>query len=294
MTQIYAVSNLSGSVGKTTTAVNLGIMSAAQGLRTTIIDLDPQANASTQLGYPEYQGQAIADVMRHQFKFDEAKVPARIVEYVDEGTGIPVYNDDPEYRIANLSIVPAGRSTLTQLMVELSAAGLDGFMRLRDVLETAEPADVVIIDSPGTPSSLVENALIATSLDENAGPGNWGVITCTKPAGKESEGIQMLRKELSTIKRTFRIDIPLLAIVPCAVMSRGNFYTEQLGYLEAGFGDRVTPKVRHSIIVDEAYTNFLPVSLFGYRAKHVIEDYEKVFTHLRERHGLFRPAAVNA
>ncbi|OOK65428.1 cobQ/CobB/MinD/ParA nucleotide binding domain protein [Mycobacterium kansasii] len=272
-----------------TTAIQL----AGSGLRVRVIDLDPQANASTWLGYPDIGGITIADVLRQQATIDDIERPARIIQgFTDAGE--PEYSGDDaaEMHIGNLTVVPAARSTLDKLMVELPAV-TGGVMRLRDALEAATPVDVTLIDSPGSNSALVTTALIASSVDEDAPAGGWGLITCTKPAGKESEGIQALLHELAIIKKTFRIDIPLLAIVPCAVPGTGSVYREQMEYLQEGFGDKVTPAVRRSSIVDEAYTNYLPVPLYGYRAKDVSKDYENVIDHMK-RHGMFRPAAIKA
>lgn len=286
----YTVANMSGSVGKTTTVVTAAVQLAASGLRVRVIDLDPQANATTWLGYPNIEGATIADVLRLDATIDDIERPARIIDYTEEGD--LVFSDDADALIDNLTIVPAARSTLDRLMVELPAVN-GGVMRLRDALEEAAPVDVTLIDSPGSNSALVTTALIASSVDEDGAAGSWGLITCTKPAGKESEGINDLLHELTVVKKTYRIDIPLLAIVPCAVPASGTVYRQQMEYLQEGFGEKVTPAVRRSSIVDEAYTNYRPVPLYGYRAKDVNGDYERVVAHMK-RHGMFRPAAINA
>ena len=165
----YTVANMSGSVGKTTTVVTAAVQLAASGLRVRVIDLDPQANATTWLGYPDIGGTTIADVLRLDATINDIERPARIIDYTEDGDLL--FSDDPSALIDNLTIVPAARSTLDKLMVELPAV-VGGVMRLRDALEAATPVDVTLIDSPGSNSALVTAALIASSVDEEGPDGS--------------------------------------------------------------------------------------------------------------------------
>ena len=76
-TRIFTVANQKGGVGKTTSAVNIGAALAMGGLRTLIIDLDPQGNASTAFGISRDEVNGMYEVITKDLPIVEAslKVP---------------------------------------------------------------------------------------------------------------------------------------------------------------------------------------------------------------------------
>ena len=76
--KIVAVANQKGGVGKTTTAVNLGCALAERGQRILIVDLDPQANATSALGMQEVESESIYDSLLGGASIVEKVLPTRI------------------------------------------------------------------------------------------------------------------------------------------------------------------------------------------------------------------------
>jgi cellulose biosynthesis protein BcsQ len=221
--------------------------------------------------------------LRAQASIADVERPARRVAEIDPETGVPVYPEDA--LIDGVTVVPAVRSTLDALVVELP--GVPGsVLHLQDALINADPVDITLLDCPGSLNVLVTAGLLATAAESSPNPGSRGLITCVKPSGKEVEGIPALLSELEGVRRLYKETIPLLSIVPCAVPSQGDVYREQLEGLEDAFGAKVTPAVRRRSVVDESYTNYSPPILYGYKAKDVTEDYKDVLAHM-EGLGLF-------
>ena len=188
-TRIFTVANQKGGVGKTTSAVNIGAALAMGGLRTLIIDLDPQGNASTAFGVARDEVNGMYEVIIKDLPIKDAalKVP-----------GYPA-----------LEVIPATQS-LANAEVELVPL-VAREMRLKKALTTylndaanrGERFDYVIIDCPPSLGLLTINALVAA--DELLIP-----IQCEYYS---LEGLSLLLHTVSLIQEHLNQNLKLTTIV---------------------------------------------------------------------------------
>ena len=73
--KVFTIANQKGGVGKTTTAVNLAAALADQGVETLLIDLDPQANATSGLGFEKEEGHSVYAALMGEGDASEIIVP---------------------------------------------------------------------------------------------------------------------------------------------------------------------------------------------------------------------------
>jgi chromosome partitioning protein len=188
-TRIFTVANQKGGVGKTTSAVNIGAALAMGGLRTLVIDLDPQGNASTAFGVARDEVNGMYEVIIKDLPIKEAalKVP-----------GYPA-----------LEVIPATQS-LANAEVELVPL-VAREMRLKRALTSylndsatrGERFDYVIIDCPPSLGLLTINALVAA--DELLIP-----IQCEYYS---LEGLSLLLHTVSLIQEHLNQNLKLTTIV---------------------------------------------------------------------------------
>lgn len=182
MARTIAIVNQKGGVGKTTTAVNLGAYLSRAGQRVLLIDLDPQANATSGLGV------------------DHKKLERGIYEVLV--SELPLHQAVVQTDIDGYHLVPATLS-LAGANVELVPLPRREFL-LRDKLSTiADNYDYILIDSPPSLGLLTINGLVAAEE----------VLVPVQSEYYSLEGLGQLMETINLVKENLQPDLSILGVV---------------------------------------------------------------------------------
>jgi chromosome partitioning protein len=246
--RVYSFANQKGGVGKTTTAINLAACLAEAGRRALVVDLDPQANATSGLGM-RANGTSTYDLL----------------------DGAPLAELAKATRWDNLFLVPS-RPELAGAAVELSRRD-DGERYLAEALDGVEGIDFVLLDCPPSLGPLTVNALAASDR----------VVVPVQAEYYALEGLSQILQSIELVKARLNPRLGIAGVLLTMVDGRTRLASDVADEVRRHFGglvfDTVVPR---SVRLAEAPSHGLPVTHYDRRSAGA-EAYWKVAMELVER-----------
>jgi chromosome partitioning protein len=210
MSEIISIANQKGGVGKTTTAVNLAASIAVAEKKVLLIDIDPQANATTGLGFNKSD---------YEYNIYHVLVGTKqISEVVLEST------------LKTLHLVPSniGLVGIEKMFYESKKRGKE--LILKKKLESIKDEyDYIIIDTPPALGSITVNALSASN----------SVIIPIQCEYYALEGLAQLLNTIKLIKRTINPKLKIKGFLPTMYSNQNNLSKQVFADLKNHFENKL-------------------------------------------------------
>ena len=248
--RIYALANQKGGVGKTTTAINLAACLAEAGERALVIDLDPQANATSGLGM-RANGTSSYDLL----------------------DGAPLARADEAHGVRRTS-TSSRRSPSSPARSSSSRSASDGERYLAQALASGTSQyDFVFLDCPPSLGPLTVNALAAADR----------VLVPVQAEYYALEGLSQLMQSIDLIRRRLNPSLGIGGVLLTMVDARTRLAQDVEAEVRKHFGPLVfRTSVPRSVRLAEAPSHGLPAIAYDRRSAGA-DAYWKVAMELVER-----------
>ena len=237
MGKIIAFSNQKGGVGKTTTCVNMAAYLAIAGKKTLIIDIDPQGNATTGLG------------------FSKSEIKASIYNAMIEPEDYLVISVALKTQVENLDLLPAN--------IDLAGADVElVYVKNREsvlkniLAKVKDYYDFILIDCPPSLGLLTINALVASD----------SVIVPIQSEYYAMEGLSQLMNTIKLVIKHLNEKLRIEGVVLTMNDNRAIISRQITSEIKKFFGKRVYDTViPRNIRLAEAPSHGVPIMLHDTR-----------------------------
>jgi chromosome partitioning protein len=233
-TRVLAIANQKGGVGKTTTVINLAACLGEAGQSVLVMDLDPQANATSGLGLPRQQGTSLYRVLLR-----ERTIHGLVQDTVAKG----------------VQIIP---SELDLAGAEIDVARMDGYlqglsMAMLPIVRNGG-YDFILIDCPPSLGVLTMNALTAAH----------GLLLPIQCEYYALEGLSVITHIVDQLRSTrANAQIEIQGIVMTMYDARTRLSQEVAGEVRSHFGERVyKTMIPRNVRLSEAPSFGKPVIMY--------------------------------
>ena len=250
--KVIALTNQKGGVGKTTTAVNLGVCLAKQGKKVLLIDADAQANLTMSLGInrPDELPLSLAPIMQDIIDDKPIDVQKGILHH---GEGVDLLPSNIELSGLEVRLINAiSRERVLKTCIN----------------EVKKNHDYVLIDCMPSLGMLTINALAAAD----------SVVIPTQPHYLSAKGLELLLRSVSKVRKQINPHLRIDGILMTMVMPRTNISKEVTALVRSAYGQNIKvfdAQIPHSIRAVEATAE--GKSIFAYdKGGKVAAAYEQL------------------